>query len=126
MVHLIAYELKDFRSRYDYARLHQAIREISGTYLHLPESRWLVETDLSTRAVGERLAPFTVQGDPLFVTRIYRDWYAYSLTQEQIDWLQGRNFASMFETVLSLLPIPKPAASMIRSAAFSPLLGGKR
>jgi hypothetical protein len=57
VVHLVSYELKGLRARFDYERLHQAIREISGTYLHLPESKWLVETDFSTRQVAERLAP---------------------------------------------------------------------
>ena len=112
MVHLIAYELRGVhRFPFEYERLANSIKSISGVWCHLPESKWLVETELSAQAVAERLAPLTQVGDPLFVTRIYRDWCCYSLTQEQIDWLKGRNYSSLWEALQMLLPLPKPVTS---------------
>jgi hypothetical protein len=108
MVHLIAYEIKGYRSAFHYQRLGEAIKGISGSWCHIPESKWLVETDLSTKAVSEHLAPLTQVGDPLFVTRLHRDWSGYSLTQQQISWLNGRDFGSSTDLLGSLLQLRPP------------------
>jgi hypothetical protein len=114
MVHLISYELKGrYRHPFEYERLANEIKSISGVWCHLPESKWLIETEISTREVAERLAPLTQLGDPLFVTRIYRDWSSYSLTQEQIEWLNGRNYSSLWEALQMLVSLPKPVASAL-------------
>jgi hypothetical protein len=106
MVHLIHYKLQGYRPRTDYDRLAEAIKDVSGVWCHIPESMWLVETGLSAQQVSSRLAPFTTVGDSLFVTRIYRDWSAFSFTSQQIEWLQARNFDSAYESLASLLSPP--------------------
>ncbi len=115
MVHLIHYELKGHRSRFEYERLAEAIKNISGVYCHTPESTWLVETELTTRQVVDRIAPLTVVGDPLLVFRLHNDWSSYSFTQEQINWLRGRNFTSLAEAVMSVLPLGRGLASTLTS-----------
>jgi hypothetical protein len=122
MVHLVAYELKGHRPAGDYLRLAEAIKAISGTWCHFAESKYLVETDLPTQQVASRLAPHTRVGDPLFVTRIYRDWSAYSLTAEQIAWLNARNFGS-FADLLGLPLAPNPLTSLLPEIG-QPVLGG--
>ena len=107
MVYLVTYELKGHRNRLDYERLAEQIKSISGTWMHMPESKWFIETEFSAQQISGRLAPLTLIGDLIFVTRLYRDWSGYSLTPDQIAWLQVRNFNSAFETALaSLVPLP--------------------
>ncbi len=110
MVHLVSYELKGYRLFFEYTRLAEAIKEISGVWCHIRESKWLVETDFSTKAVHDRIAPLTTVGDIVLVQRVYRDWTASGLTQEQVDWLNGRSFQSFTETIASLCPPPMKAA----------------
>lgn len=126
MVHLVSYELQWFhgcrRPAWSYHQIADAIKGISGTWCHIAESKWLVETELSTSQVAEIIAPFTVVGDKIFVTRIHRDWSAYGLTQEQITWLNARNYDTLLERLLNLLPLPKPATALAKaiSPAFNP------
>lgn len=122
MVHLIHYELKGYRSRADYERLGQAIKNISGIWCHTPESTWLIETELSTQQVRDRIAPLTFVGDPLMVIRVQNDWASYSLTTDQVTWLQGRNFSSVAEMIFGLLPLPKVFAPAF---TLSKALGGR-
>jgi len=56
------------------------------------------------------------------VTRIYRDWSAYSLTAEQIAWLNARNFASVGEMLGLLFPVPRAIQALVPKAA-APALG---
>lgn len=124
MVHLITYELKGYRPAYAYQRIAEEIKQISGTWCHIPESKWLIETQLATRTVAERIAPMTLRGDTIFVTRIYSDWSAYSLTDEQLAWLSNRNFYSTWEMIQSVLPIPSLGKAPI--GALSKALGFKK
>jgi hypothetical protein len=129
VVHLVAYELKGYRPPSDYQRLGDAIKGISGIWCHVAESKYLVETELSTKRVAEKLAPFTIVGDPLFVTRIHRDWCAYSLTQAQVDWLQTRNFGSFAELVARIFaasvptPAKSPLAAQLGNVAWKAITG---
>lgn len=106
MVHVISYDLVGpYRPPDDYARLEQAIRDISGVYLHFQKSEWLVETELPTGTVYNRLTPHITGRDRLMVHRVQRDWTAWGLTQEEINWLNGRNFGSLIEAMAGLFPL---------------------
>lgn len=118
MVHLISYELKGYRTRSEYDRIANAIKAISGTWCHIPESKWLVETELTTAQVADRIAPLTVVGDTIFVVRVYRDFYSYSLSDEQLSWLRGRSYGSVAETVLNWLPLPRPVTAAAKLGTF--------
>ncbi len=130
MVHLIAYELKGYyRPPSDYTRLGDAIKSISGTWCHIAESKYLVETELSPAQVAGRLAPFTNVGDPLFVSRICSDWCAYSLTQEQLTWLRARNFGSLADLLRSIFvasvptPVKSPLTAQLGNVAWKAING---
>lgn len=114
MVHLVSYELQQAygirRPAFQYHRIAEEIRSI-GPWCHIPESKWLVETQLTTQQVADQIAPLTAQGDTIFVTRIYKDWYSYGLTDDQLSWMRSRNYSSFFETLLAWLPLPKPVAT---------------
>ena len=119
VVHLVSYELQSVlgagRPAFQYRQIAEVVKSI-GPWCHIPESKWLVETELSTEQVAERIAPFTAVGDTIFVTRIYKDWYSYGLTTEQLNWMRERNYSSFFETLLSWLPLPKPIQTMTKLA----------
>lgn len=106
MVHLVIYELAGYRSTLDSHRFAPEIRDISGVWCSLSDGQWLVETELSAQAVAERLAPLAAQGDSLFVARIYADWSCCGLTDEQLTWLNARNFYSAWELIVNILPLP--------------------
>lgn len=57
MVYLVSYDLKGYRHASVYHRLAETVKNISGVWMHVGESRWLVETQLSTNDVAGRLAP---------------------------------------------------------------------
>jgi hypothetical protein len=61
---------------------------------------------MTERAVAERLRPLTYAADRILVTRIYPTWAGYSLTDEQVAWLQARNFGSLVEATSAFLPSP--------------------
>lgn len=118
MVFLVTYTLRGYRPANDYIRVENAIRAISGTHPHLGESRWFVETELSSQQIAERLAPLTYVGDRIFVDRVYGHGYAYSLTPAEIHWLRSRNYSSTWDILKTLvpLPVPKPVQTGLRSA----------
>lgn len=128
MVHLVSYELRATfgvgRPVFEYRQIAEAIKSI-GPWCHIPESKWLIETELSTQQVAERIAPLTAVGDTIFVTRIYKDWYSYGLTDEQLNWMRARNYSSFFEMLLSWLPLPKPVQAVTKLAPL-PLIPFRR
>ncbi|MCL5258797.1 MAG: hypothetical protein M1314_03535 [Firmicutes bacterium] len=112
-----------FQPAPNYSGLEDAVRNISGTYMHIGGGRWFVDSQLSSQQIAERLAPLTYQGDQILVFRLERDWYGYGFTPEQDTWLKQRNYSNFWETLAKLppLPVPKPAASF--SNAIGGLLG---
>jgi hypothetical protein len=122
VVHLVSYELQAAhgirRPAYQYHQIAEAIKSI-GPWCHIPESKWLVDTELTTQQVAQRIALLTAPGDTIFVTRIYNDWYSYGLTDEHLNWMRGRNYSSFLETLLSWLPLPKPAATATKLAPLA-------
>ena len=117
MVYLVSYTLRGYRPRADYIRVESVIRGISGTYFHAGESRWFVESDLSSKQIADRLAPYTFVGDQILVFRVDRDWAGYSLTPSEIEWLQARNYSSVWELLANLpIPVPRPVATGLTAA----------
>ena len=127
MVHLITYELKGYRSRQEYERLYDAIKGISGTWLHLPESKWFVETNRSAIEVRNRLQLFT-PGELVFVTRVHAgEWASFNLDAAQVAWFGSRDYGSPLENALSgFAPIADPAAAVTSPFGLYFGLGGER
>lgn len=131
MVHLVTYHLHDrtmfnvFAPAPNYAGVEQAVRDISGTWMHLGGGRWFVESEMSTQQIADRIAPLTYQGDQIFVIRVQRDYHGYGLTPEQVNWLQARNYSSIWDVVKALapLPIPKPVENSLQNALKGLLRG---
>jgi hypothetical protein len=128
VVYLVSYTLRGYRPRADYIRVENVILGISGTYFHSGESRWFVETELSSKQIADRLAPYTLVGDQILVFRVHRDWAGYSLTAAEIEWLQARSYSSVWEMLANLapLPVPKPVTTGLAAAlaAFGPTRRG--
>jgi hypothetical protein len=117
VIHLVSYDLVgSYRPVEDYQRLEAAIRAVSGSWCHLQKNEWLVETGATATAVCQYLAPCTVEGDRLAVTRIYCDWCAYGLTDEQKTWMLGANYAAPIQTVLGFLSSPPIEALLPKQA----------
>ncbi|GEM_PF-6599145 len=87
---MISYRL--YRPAQNYTGLDDAIRNISGTYLHATTSAWIVETNQSTQEVFNRLSPFIDGTDELVVYRLQRDWWGRFTDPTWHDWLKARIF----------------------------------
>ena len=93
MVHLIAFELKGARLPAERASLETALKTLGPAYA-FTASAWVVECELSNRAICERLTPLLRPHDRLIATRIDRDWVAANVPDAESDWLASCNFAS--------------------------------
>lgn len=87
MIALISYDLN--KPRKGYSDLHDAIKAISGTWWHHLTSVWLVDTDLSTQEIYEKVKEHIDENDELFITRITRDYTGY-LPKKAWEWLKDR------------------------------------
>jgi hypothetical protein len=93
MVHLIAFELNGARLPAERALLETAIKTLGAAYA-FNATAWLVESELTNRAICERLTPLLRRHDRLIATRIDRDWVAANVPDAEADWLARCNFAS--------------------------------
>lgn len=93
MVYLVSYDLVgEYRDPSEYVRLEQQIQRISKTWFHFQKSEWLIESDGPATAIRDALGPCIRQGDRLMVNRITGEWASYSLTDAEVQWLNGRSF----------------------------------
>jgi hypothetical protein len=93
MVHLVTVELVGPRLPTDRGLIETAIRGLGPCYAFHPAG-WIVESELSNRAICERLAPLLKPQDRLMATRIHRDWVTANVPQKEVDWLAGCNFTA--------------------------------
>ena len=87
MVILITYDLNS--PGQDYPDLYDAIKAISSIWWHNLTSVWLVDTNLSTRQVHERIKRYIDKNDELFIVRITKDYTGY-LPERAWKWLKNR------------------------------------
>jgi hypothetical protein len=103
MVHLIAFELNGARLPAERAVLETALRTLGPAYAFHPTA-WVVESELSNRAICERLTPLLRRNDRIIATRIDRDWVAANVPDEETDWLSRCNFASASDPTVPRVP----------------------
>ncbi len=104
MVHYITYELAGIRLPDETAKLEAAIKSLGDAFAVMKNS-WLVECEMSNQEISERVVPLLRQKDRLLVTRIYKDWIAANIAQEEADWLAARNFTSVDDPPLAVRPL---------------------
>ena len=93
MVHLIAFELVGARLPDERVHLENTIKALGPSYAFHPNA-WFVESELTNRAICERLTPLLRRHDRIIATRIDRDWVAANVPQPEVDWLSRCNFVA--------------------------------
>ena len=93
MVHLVAFEFVGPRLPAERSHVENALRALGPCYAFQP-SVWVVESELSNRAICERLVPLIKPHDRVVATRIHRDWVAINVPQQEVDWLSACNFTA--------------------------------
>jgi hypothetical protein len=94
VVHYIAFELVGIRLPDETAKLETAIKALGDAY-QFQKHAWLVESELSNTQISERLVAVLRPKDRLLCMRIYKDWVAANVPQEELDWLSGRNYSGV-------------------------------
>jgi hypothetical protein len=85
MVLLVTYDLHT--EPRDYADVIDVIKS-AGSYAHLEESVWLIETSSTPETWRDKLK--AVESDATyFVVRLAHNWASSSLDQSIINWLKG-------------------------------------
>jgi hypothetical protein len=93
MIHLITYDLKapnDTLANYEV--LIQGIKSEFGTWCHLEQSVWLIDTERDAGSVRDILKQYVDDGDVLFVARLRGNWASRNLGAKRGQWLKGRAF----------------------------------
>lgn len=85
MVLLITYDLH--KPDRDYEDVIAVIKE-AGTYAHLEESVWLVETSDDPAVWRDRLKNAASEAT-YFVVRLRQSWAAWQLSKSVADWLKN-------------------------------------
>lgn len=89
MVYLIGYDLTR-KAEKNYEELFKAILSF-GTYIHLLDSTWLIQTQLSTSQVKDFLLPHIHKDDNLLVIRVYGDYGGW-LPEDSWKWIQSVSY----------------------------------
>lgn len=90
MIYLVAYDLREPNTPADYARIINAIKTY-GTWMHVEQSTWLIETTQSNTQIRDNLLPYVRSNDALLVARLSNAAWSGGLTQDRKDWLNGRH-----------------------------------
>jgi hypothetical protein len=85
MVLLITYDLHT--SPRDYDDVIDAIKT-AGSYAHLEESVWLIETSQTPETWRDKLKAADDDGT-YFVVRLAHSWSSYGLDKDVVAWLKG-------------------------------------
>lgn len=84
---LISYDL--IAPGKDYQKLFDAIQALSsGTWWRCLDSTWIIETDLASGQVLDRLRPHIDKNDRMLVVKLAPNWSSIGISQECTDWLR--------------------------------------
>jgi len=84
MVHLITYDLNKPGQNYD--ELYEAIKSL-GSWWHYLDSTWLVDTNLSTQKIFDRIHPKMDSSDYLLIIAVKADYQGW-LPKDAWDWIK--------------------------------------
>lgn len=79
---LITYDLHRAQPQ-SYEALFDAIKRIGARWYHPLESVWVIESELPSEVIRDRLKPFIHFGDPLLVAE-FVDWAATGLLMNDV------------------------------------------
>lgn len=85
MLLLISYDLH--APGRDYEPLIEEIKK-AGSWCHLHESAWIIDTRDSPETWVDRLTPRVDRNDEIFVVRLARNWWSVRLAPEKVEWLK--------------------------------------
>ncbi len=90
MIYAINYDLK--KPGQDYTPLHEAIKSC-GVWWHYLGSTWLVDTNLKTDGIWNKLAPHVDKNDHILIIGVTND-SSGRLPQKAWDWINQRSAAA--------------------------------
>ncbi len=94
MVHCITFELVGLRLPTETAKFEAAIREMGDAY-QFQKNVWFVESELTNKAISEKLVTVMRPNDRLLVTRVHKDWVMANAPDAELEWLGGRNYSGV-------------------------------
>lgn len=86
-VYCISYDLKSD----SYDSLIEAIKAY-GSWWHQSKSTWFIESTQGTKEILKNLNGYLNSGDKIIVIQVYKNWWAAGHTDEEYQWMKGRNF----------------------------------
>ena len=85
MVLMVAYDLH--KPDRDYADVEKCIQDL-GSWCHLEESVWLVDTSSTPGEVRDALKETGTEAT-YFVQRVTENWASYGASKSKVDWLKS-------------------------------------
>jgi len=85
MIFMVAYDLH--KPDRDYSAVESAIKGF-GSWCHLEESVWLVDTTNSAAIMRDQLMSLGTDAT-YFVQRVTQDWASYGASKQKTDWLNS-------------------------------------
>ena len=85
--YMITYDLS--QPGRNYPKLYDTIKEISGTWAHVAESAWIVETKKeSSTSIRDKVKSSMDNNDKIIVCKLTGEGAWYGLTKNQSAWLK--------------------------------------
>jgi hypothetical protein len=93
MIHVLAYDLKEPNDKpADYERVIAAIKANFGSWCHIEQSVWLIDTTMDAGEVRDHMKTVLNSKDVLFVARLQGNWASVNFGDNRNKWLKERTF----------------------------------
>jgi hypothetical protein len=89
MIYLVTYELH--APTKDYQGLYDDIKKCGLSWISPMNSVWLIETELPTKSVAEKLIKHLDGNDQLFIVECESEWASFNLNEDDIKWFEERS-----------------------------------
>jgi hypothetical protein len=91
MIHVVAYDLKTPNDTPEnYESIIGAIKSLFGSWCHIEQSVWLIDTPSNAVAVRQALTEYLHPGDTLLVAPLGKAWASWNFGDERNNWLKTR------------------------------------
>ena len=93
MIPVVAYDLKAPNDQPDdYKRVIAAIKADFGSWCHIEQSVWLIDTTMDAGEARDHIKTVLNSEDVLFVARLQGNWGSLNFGDNRNNWLKERTF----------------------------------
>ena len=93
MIPVVAYDLKAPNDQPDdYKRVIAAIKADFGSWCHIEQSVWLIDTTMDAGEARDHIKTVLNSKDVLFVARLQGNWGSLNFGDNRNNWLKERTF----------------------------------